>query len=43
MDENRHKILVTLVFFIAISQVAKIKISSIIHKRAQKLNKRIGK
>jgi hypothetical protein len=38
MDEHRHKILVTLVIFMAISQVKKIKTLSIIHKQAQKLS-----
>ncbi len=40
MDELIHKILVILVFFMTISQVEKIKAPSIIHKQAQKLNKR---
>jgi hypothetical protein len=32
MDEDKHKILVILVFFIAISHLEKMKILSIIHK-----------
>jgi len=39
-DQHRHKILVILVFFMAISEILKIKTPSNIHKQAQKLSKR---
>jgi hypothetical protein len=43
MDEHRHKILIILVFFVAISQAKKIETPSIIHKQAHKFIKRRGK
>jgi hypothetical protein len=43
MDEHKHKILVTLVFVMVISQVRKIETHSIIQKQTQKLNKKKGK
>jgi hypothetical protein len=43
MDEHRHKILVILVFFMAISQAKKIKTPSIIHKQTHKFNERSEK
>jgi hypothetical protein len=43
MDEHKHKILVTFMFFMAIFQVEKIETPFIIHKQAHKLNKRRGK
>jgi len=43
MDEHKYHILITFVFFMAISQVEKIDTPSIIHKQARKFNKRGGK
>jgi hypothetical protein len=43
MDEHRHKILVILVIFMAISQAEKIETPSIIHKQAHKFNEKKGK
>jgi hypothetical protein len=42
MDEHRYHILITFVIFVAISQVEKTDIPSIIHKQARKFNKRGG-
>jgi hypothetical protein len=42
VDEHRYHILITFVFFVAISQVEKIDILSIIHKQARKFNKKGG-